>query len=83
MIKLKLVKIEKNDDVDNDGSEWENQGGSVFLTVNNKEVEVIIHPCGELDFEGPSMSDEEFDAVTEFIANNKKVQKAFPSEEFC
>lgn len=77
---IELVKIEMHDAEDNDS--FQNPGGSVFIKVNDKTVEVIIHPCGELDFEGDVVSGEECDAVMNFFYSNKEVNDTFPSDEF-
>lgn len=78
---IKLVKIEVND-IDTDNETWENPGGSVFIKVNDKTVQIIIHPCGELDFEGDVTSEEESDAVMDFFYSNKEVNDTFPGDEF-
>lgn len=54
--------------------------GQVRLMVNNKEVTVIVHECGELDFEGPELSDEEMELMWETLDANKAVQAAFPPD---
>jgi hypothetical protein len=78
-MEVKLLKIEMAD-VD----EWEgNPGGSVYLEINGKAVEIIIHACGELDFEGfGRLTHEESDAVMDFFDTNKQIAKAFPGDEF-
>jgi len=78
-MKVKLLKIEM---ADVDECEW-NPGGSAFIEVNGKTVEVIIHECGELDYEGfEQLTDEESDAVMDFFDTNKQIAKAFPGDEF-
>jgi hypothetical protein len=77
-MEVALLKIEMAD-VD----EWEgNPGGSAFIGVNGKVIEIIIHPCGELDFEGDELTDEESDAALNFFNSNEEVSKAFPADEF-
>lgn len=70
------------DDVDGEPEEdfTPTPSGQVRVRVNNKEVAVIIHECGELDFEGPELSDEEFDLMWETLNANKAVQAAFPPD---
>ena len=82
-MELELIKIEVAD-VDTDDETWENPGGSVFVKVNGKTAEVIIHPCGELDFDtSEPLTEEEADAVMDFFYTNEEVNKAFPAEEFA
>ena len=50
---VKLLDIEV-DDIDEGAP-----SGFCTFQVNNKVVQIIVHSCGELDFEGPSLSDEE------------------------
>jgi hypothetical protein len=78
-MEVKLLEIQLAD-VD----EWEgNPGGVVYLGINGKVVEIIIHACGELDFEGfGQLTDEESDAVMDFFNTNKQIAKAFPGDEF-
>jgi hypothetical protein len=78
-MEVTLLKIEMAD-VD----EWEgNPGGSAFFEVNGKTVEIIIHACGELDFESTEpLTEEESDAVMDFFYANEEVNKAFPGDEF-
>jgi hypothetical protein len=78
-MEVTLLKIELAD-VD----EWEgNPGGSAFFEVNGKTVEIIIHACGELDFESSEpLTEEESDAVMDFFYANEEVNKAFPGDEF-
>lgn len=80
-MQVELVKIVKNE-FDAEYSDFENQGGSVFIKVNGKTVEVIVHPCGELDFDGDVVEEEEGDAVMNFFYGNEEVEKAFPADEF-
>lgn len=80
-MQVELVKIVKNE-FDADYADWENQGGSVFIKVNGKTVEVIIQPCGELDFDGDVVSEEESEAVLDFFYSNKEVNDTFPADEF-
>ena len=74
---VKLIGIEV-DDVDEEGAP---SGVCTFL-VNNKEVQVIIHECGELDFEGPSLSDEESDALMDAFNSSEEVNEAFPMGQY-
>ena len=78
---IELVKIVKNE-FDADYADWENQGGSAFIKVNDKTVEVVIHPCGELDFDGDEVSEEEGEAVMDFFYSNKEVNDLFPGDDF-
>jgi hypothetical protein len=81
-MELELIKIEVAD-VDIDDETWENPGGSVFVKVNGKNVEVIIHACGEFDVDcDDDVTDEEMDAVFDFVQSNAEVEKAFPADEF-
>ena len=80
-MKAKLIKIEKNE-FDADYADWENQGGSVFIEINGKTVEVVVHPCGELDFEGDELTETEHNDILDFFYTNKKINKAFPADEF-
>lgn len=52
-------------------------GGEVLFSINNKEVRCIVHECGELDWEGPTMSDEEFDCVMETFNTSDEINNAF------
>lgn len=78
-MEVKLLEIQLADD-----DEWKgNPGGVVYFGINGKVVEIIIHPCGELDFERFSqLTDEESDAVMDFFRTNKQIAKAFPGDEF-
>lgn len=76
-VKLLLLGIEV-DDVDEEGSP---SGVCTFL-VNNKEVQIIVHSCGELDFEGPSLTDEESAALMDAFDSSRKVNKAFPANQY-
>ena len=78
---IELVKVVKNE-FDADYADFENQGGSVFIKVNGKTVEVIIQPCGELDFDGDVLEEEEMDAVLDFFYSNEEVNNSFPNDEF-
>lgn len=80
-MQVELVKIVKNE-FDAEYSNFENQGGSVFIRVNDKTVEVVIHPCGELDFDGDVTSEEEGEAVMDFFYSNKEINDTFPGDEF-
>ena len=77
-MKVKLLKIEMADVDECEG----NPGGSAFFEVNGKTVEVVIHECGELDFEGPSLTDEESDALMEAFNSSEEVNNAFPEGQF-
>ena len=82
-MEVKLLKIEQNEAEGEYGDEWENPGGSAFFEVNSKTVEIIIHSCGELDFESSEpLTEEEADAVMRFFYSNEEVNKAFPADEF-
>lgn len=80
-MQVELVKIVKNE-FDADYADFENQGGSVFIKVNDKTVEVIIQPCGELDVDGDVVSEEECDAVMDFFYSNEEVNDTFPGDDF-
>jgi hypothetical protein len=69
------------DEID-ENSEWDSPSGVATFQVNNKEVDIIIHPCGELDFEGPALSDEESDALLEAFNSSEEVNEAFPSSQY-
>jgi hypothetical protein len=76
---VKLLGIEVDDvDVDEEGA----PSGVCHFQVNNKEVQIIVHSCGELDFEGPSLSDEESDALMDAFNSSPKVNKAFPANQY-
>ena len=77
-MKVKLLKIEMADVDECEG----NPGGSAFFEVNGKTVEVIIHECGEIDYEGPSLTDEEYDALMKAFNSSEEVNKAFPEDQF-
>ena len=85
MMKIELVKIEKFE-VEVGYVENPSPVGIVSLIVDNKKkVDVVIHPCGELDFEVENngrLTDEEFDGVLDFINSDKEVDNAFPNDEF-
>lgn len=51
-------------------------GGQIYLTINDKKVTVIIHPCGEIDVDGPPLTEEEGEKLYE-ILHSKVVSKAF------
>lgn len=82
-MEVKLLKIEQNEAEGEYGDEWENPGGSAFFEVNGKTIEIIVHPCGELDFESSDdYSEEEADAVLEFFNNCEEINQAFSDDEF-
>ena len=58
-------------------------GGSIFYCLNpgNIHLELIIHPCGEIDLEG-DVNTEEMDAIFEDFHKNPEVDKYFPSDSF-
>lgn len=70
------------DDIDGEPEEdfTPTPSGQVRVRVNSKEVVLIIHECGELDMEGPELSDEEYDLMWETLNANKAVQAAFPPD---
>lgn len=80
-MKAQVLSIEV-DDIDGEPEEGytPSPSGQVRLMVNNKEVTVIVHECGELDFEGPEMSDEEMELMWETMNASKAVQAAFPPD---
>lgn len=80
-MKAQVLNIEV-DDMDGEPEEGytPSPSGKVSLLVNNKEVAVIIHECGELDFEGPVLSDEESQLMWDTLNANKAVQAAFPPD---
>ena len=73
---VKLLDIEV-DDIDEGAP-----SGFCTFQVNNKVVQIIVHSCGELDFEGPSLSDEESDALMDAFNSSPKVNKAFPANQY-
>ena len=85
-IKLLEVIVDKVSDVT-----W-GPSGSVRFQVNDKEVEVIVHGCGELDFEAfrvvdfegdyESLSDEEVEALMDAFNSSDEVNKNFPSSQY-
>jgi hypothetical protein len=78
-IEVTLLKVELADVDEFEG----NPGGSAFFEVNGKTVEIIIHACGELDFDtSEPLTEEEADAVMRFFYSNEEVNKAFPADEF-
>ena len=58
--------------------------GSVKFQVNDKEVEVIIHGSGELDFEGDydELEEDEEKALIKAFNSSKMVQINFPNDEY-
>jgi len=83
MMKIELVKIEKFEA--DAKSDFDNQGGIVSLIVENKKVDVIIHPCGDMDLEVENdgeLTDEEGEAVLDFINSEEEIYNAFPADEF-
>lgn len=74
---IELVGIEV-DDVDEEAA----PSGVCTFRVNGKEVDIIVHECGELDFEGPSLTDEESDALMEAFNSSEEVNKAFPAGQY-
>jgi hypothetical protein len=77
---IELLKIDKNEH-DPEYDHFETQGGSVYLKVNGKHVEVIVQPSGDFDFEGDVLNDDEMDAVLDFVNSNEEVNQAFPMDE--
>ena len=79
---IELIKIEMCEAYE-DSDAWENPGGSVYLNAFGTTGEVIIHACGELDFEGfEGLTDHQLDQVMNFMYENEEVNKAFPADEF-
>ena len=79
---IKLIKITKFEGYEDD-DRWDNPGGTVYLKAFGKLGEVIIHPAGEMDFEGfGDLTDEQSNEITNFINSNEEVNKAFPAEDF-
>ncbi len=78
--KIKLLEVI----VDKVSDETWGPSGSVKFQVNDKEVEVIVHGCGELDFEGDyeSLSDEEVEALMDAFNSSDEVNKNFPSSQY-
>ena len=74
---VKLLGIEV-DDVDEESA----PSGVCTFSVNNKEVQIIVHSCGELDFEGPSLTDEESDALMDAFNDSPKVNECFPANQY-
>jgi hypothetical protein len=82
-IAIKLVSIKKNEgDGGEEYEDFENQGGSVLLSVNGKPIEVIVNPSGEYDFEGDITDDREMNAILNFVDSDPQVAEAFPVDEF-
>lgn len=76
-------------DVDEDLNEPEDDcsyipapSGRVKLLVNDKEVTVYVHESGEVDVEGPELTDEEDALLWHTMATNKQIQSAFPSDSY-
>lgn len=78
-MKVTLLNI-KIDDVD---AGYASSGVCTFL-VNNKVVQVIVHPAGELDFEcvGDVLNDEEQDVLIDAFNTSSEVNKAFPADQY-
>lgn len=74
---VELLGIEV-DDVDEEAA----PSGVCHFRVNGKEVDIIVHECGELDFEGPSLSDEESDLLMEAFNASETVNKYFPANQY-
>ena len=74
---VKLLGIEV-DDVDEESA----PSGVCIFSVNNKEVQIIVHSCGELDFEGPSLTGEESDALMNAFYGSPKVNEYFPANQY-
>jgi len=72
-----IIKNIEVDDVDEGAP-----SGQVTLEVNGKEVVVIIHECGELDFEGPELTDVESKLMWDTLNESKEVQAAFPPDMY-
>lgn len=76
-MKAHIKKIEL-DDVDEEGT----PSGQVTLEVNGKEIVMIIHECGELDFEGPELTPAEDALMWDTLNKSKEVQAAFPPDMY-
>lgn len=74
---VKLLDIEI-DDIDGESA----PSGFCTFQVNNKVVQIIVHSCGELDVEGPSLSDEEFDSLMDAFNTSDEINKAFPGNQY-
>jgi len=47
------------------------------------DIKVIFHQIDEVDYENfESLNDKEFDALTEFVANNSKFSNVFPTKKY-
>lgn len=79
MNKIKLLEVI----VDKVSDERWGPSGSVKFQVNDKEVEVIVHECGELDFEGDyeSLSDEEVKALMNAFNSSDEVNEHFSGSQ--
>lgn len=77
-IKLLEVIVDKVSD-----NTW-GPSGSVKFQVNDKEVEVIVHGSGELDFEGDydKLSDDECEALMKAFNSSDEVNEHFPSSQY-
>jgi hypothetical protein len=55
--------------------------GVCTFRVNNKVVQVVVHPAGELDVEcvGDTLSDEEQDALMDTFDSSSRISRAFSS----
>ncbi len=78
--KIKLLEVI----VDKVSDDTWGPSGSVKFQVNDKEVEVIVHGSGELDFEGDydELSDDEQDDLMKAFNSSKMVQINFPSDAY-
>ena len=70
------------DDVDGEPEEdyTPSPSGQVKVMVNDKEITVIVHECGELDIEGGELNAEEWTLMWDTLNASKAVQAAFPPD---
>ena len=80
-MKALVLSIEV-DDIDGEPEEdyTPSPSGQVKVMVNGKEMVVTIHECGELDLDGPVLTEEENTLLWDTLTESKAVQAAFPPD---
>lgn len=68
----KLIGIEQDE---------QESGGLIHLEVNNKQITVFVFDHIEADYDGPALSDEEYDSVLEFLNTSEQVLESFPIDD--